>query len=349
MPLFDLYKQNLEELTRGIDEALGMFSKHRPDIVSEQMTGEPKLVDPSIDDETSRRPVIAVDGGSGAVHFRWVSVSAAHSVAAIATLAEPSRWTIPAAKDNLVAFSLYRENIHRINDYIRSCCEVRTALDTAKKYRADKPIVLMDGSLANTYRFLARAPPQRIFTDKRKLISGDRMKAHMLALLESGVDIVAVSKDTRVKFLPGVERKTSKHHPGAIVVADPIEFAGKDVIDRRVITFPPYIWLIFVRFTDLGRVFRVEIALRNEKERDPERFVQLLSLLRATVDIDEPRTLQLRRLGYPYPLACVDAIARVGASDSQWVRHQVENVMKRYYPHLEPVFGVETGEMVHAH
>jgi hypothetical protein len=69
------------------------------------------------------------------------------------------------------------------------------------------------------------------------------MKAKIQKLLDKGVKIVTISKDSRVRHLPTVERTSRGNFQGKIVIADPIEFAEEDIIDRDVVTTPPYIWL----------------------------------------------------------------------------------------------------------
>ena len=73
----------------------------------------------------------------------------------------------------------------------------------------------------------------------------------------------------------------------------------------------------------------------------------MLALLKASVEVDEPRMVPIRRIGYPYPLACADALARVTTSDAEWLRHEILTFVKNYYPFLLEFFGPETGEAVH--
>jgi hypothetical protein len=104
---------------------------------------------------------------------------------------------------------------------------------------------------------------------------------------------------------------------------------------------------LMVRFTDNGRAYRVEIPIQDESMRNPSEFADIFSIIQASVEVNEPRMMPIRRLGYPYPLACVDALTRVTMSDSEWVHHEILNIVNRHYPYLIDFFGPEVGEAVH--
>ncbi|MEM3004978.1 MAG: DNA double-strand break repair nuclease NurA [Candidatus Bathyarchaeia archaeon] len=283
------------------------------------------------------------------MHFRWVSACFAHAVASSGSLLDPGRWTIPSSKGHILAFTLYRERTHDINSHIRGSVELTTAFQAAKKHVDEKPVLLLDGSIATLYHTMAIArklSASNFFVNEERLVDEKWMAEEAMSLLDDGVRIVGLSKDTRVKYLPMVERK-GRDVRGKIVVADPIEFAGEDLINRKLVPPPPYIWLLFVRLTDRGRVYRVEIALRGENEKDLSNISDLLCLLKASVEVDEPRMAPTRRVGYPYPLACADALARVTADDAEWLRHEILMTVKNYYPFLQEFFGPETREAVH--
>ncbi len=350
MPFFDLYKNQPNLVLQGINEAVDIFSKKRPDLISRTMDGDPHLVAADLSEGMKDKVMIPVDGGSRAVHFRWISACFAHAIASCGSLSDPGRWTVPSSRGHLLAFTLYRERTHDINNHIRSSVELTTAFQAANKYVDVKPVVLLDGSIATMYHTLAIArkfSAAKFFANEERLVDERWMAKEMLSLLDRGVKIVGVSKDTRVKYLPLVERKGKDICGGKILVADPIDFAGEDLINRDLVPPPPYVWLLFVRLTDRGRVFRVEVALRSESEKDLSDVEDLLSLLKASVEVDEPRMVPIRRLGYPYPLACADALARVTAGDAEWLRHEIHSTVKNHYPFLLDFFGPETGESVH--
>lgn len=350
MPFFDLYKNQPNIVMQGINEAVDIFSKRRPDLITRAMEGAPHLVASDLKEEMKNQVVIPVDGGSRAVHFRWISACFAHAIASCGSLSDPGRWTIPSSKGHVLAFTLYRERTHDINGHIRSSIELTTAFQAAHEHVEEKPIILLDGSIATMYHTLAIArkfSASKFFVNEERLVDEKWMAEQMLSLLSRGVRIVGISKDTRVKYLPLVERKGRDIRDAKILVADPIEFAGEDLINREHVPPPPYVWALLVRFTDRGRVYRVEVALRDDGDKDLSSIEDLLSLLKASVEVDEPTMVPIKRIGYPYPLACADALARVTANDAEWLRHEIFTVVKNHYPFILEFFGPETGEAVH--
>jgi hypothetical protein len=95
---------------------------------------------------------------------------------------------------------------------------------------------------------------------------------------------------------------------------------------------------LMVRFTDNGRAYRVEIPIQDESMRNPSEFADIFSIIQASVEVNEPRMMPIRRLGYPYPLACVDALTRVTISDSEWVHHEILNIVDKHYPYQHDRF-----------